>query len=69
VPVRTPEDLEGAFAMMARERVNGFLAVQSPLIRSQRAVIAELSLSHRLAGMFGAKENVEAGGLLLDFAD
>jgi len=51
VPVRTPEDLDGAFAMMARERVNGFLAVASPLTRSQRALIAELSLKHRLAGM------------------
>ena len=69
VPVRTAGDLDGAFAMMARERVNGFLALQTPLIRSQRAVIAELALKHRLAGMFGAKENVEAGGLLLYFAD
>src|SRR5262249_44617902 len=34
VPVRTPDDLEGAFAMMARERVNGFLALATPLIRS-----------------------------------
>jgi hypothetical protein len=51
------------------ERVSGYLAVQTPLIRSQRTVIAELSLKHRLAGMFGAKENVEAGGLMLYFAD
>ena len=64
VPVRTPEDLDGAFALMARERVNGFLAVASPLTRSQRARLAELSLKHRLAGMFGTRENVEAGGLM-----
>jgi putative tryptophan/tyrosine transport system substrate-binding protein len=69
VPVRAPEDLDGAFKLMARERVSGYLAVQTPLIRSQRTVIAELSLKHRLAGMFGAKENVEAGGLMLYFAD
>jgi putative tryptophan/tyrosine transport system substrate-binding protein len=69
VSVRTPENLDGAFTMMARERVSGYLAVQSPLIRSQRIVIAELSLKHRLEGMFGAKENVEAGGLMLYFAD
>jgi putative ABC transport system substrate-binding protein len=69
VPVRTPEDLDGAFAMMARERVNGFLAVASPLTRSQRALIAELSLKHRLAGMFGTRENVEAGGLMSYAAD
>jgi putative ABC transport system substrate-binding protein len=64
VPVRTPEDLDGAFAMMVREGVNGFLAVASPLTRSERARLAELSLKHRLAGMFGTRENVEAGGLM-----
>jgi putative tryptophan/tyrosine transport system substrate-binding protein len=64
VPVRTSQDLDGAFAMMARERVNGFLAVGSPLTRSQRARLAELSLEHRLPGMFGTRENVEAGGLM-----
>jgi putative ABC transport system substrate-binding protein len=64
VPVRTAEELDGAFAMMARERVNGFLFVASPLTRSQRALLAELSLKHRLAGMFGTRENVEAGGLM-----
>jgi putative ABC transport system substrate-binding protein len=69
VPVRTPEDLDGVFAMMARERVNGFLAVASPLTRSQRALLAELSLKHCLAGMFGTKENVEAGGLMSYGAD
>jgi putative ABC transport system substrate-binding protein len=69
VPVRTPEDLDGAFAMMVRERVNGFLALATPLIRAQRAVLAELSLKHRLAGMFGPKDNVEAGGLMSYFAD
>ena len=69
VPVRTPEDLDGAFTTMSRERVNGFVALQTPLIRSQRSTIAELALKHRLPGIFGAKENVEAGGLLLYFAD
>jgi len=69
VPVRTPADLDGAFAMMARERVDGFLFVASPLSRSQRALLAELSLKHRLAGMFGIRENVEAGGLMSYGAD
>jgi putative ABC transport system substrate-binding protein len=64
VPVRTPEDLDGAFGMMTRERVNGFLAVSSPLTRAQRARLAELALKHRLPGIFGTRENVEAGGLM-----
>jgi len=64
VPVRTPEDLDRAFATMAREPVNGFIAMASPLTRSQRALVAQLSLKYRLAGMFGTRENVEAGGLM-----
>src|SRR4029450_5622180 len=47
--VRTPEDLDAAFAMMARERVNGFLAVSSPLSRAQRTRVAELALKYRVA--------------------
>jgi putative ABC transport system substrate-binding protein len=43
-----------------------------PFSRAQRARLAELSLQHRLPGMFGTRENVEAGGLISyapDFAD
>jgi putative ABC transport system substrate-binding protein len=64
VPVRAFEDFERAFGMMARERVDGFLALPSPLLRSHRAELAQLSLKHRFAGMFGPKEYVEAGGLM-----
>ena len=64
VPVQASEDLDGAFAMMARERVHGFLFVGSPLSRNHRTLIAELSLTYRLAGMFAIRENVEAGGLM-----
>ncbi|MGH2361208.1 MAG: ABC transporter substrate-binding protein, partial [bacterium] len=69
VPVRTPDDLDGPFAMMTRERVKGFLAVASPLTRAQRALLAELALKHRLPGMFGTGENVDAGGLMSYAAD
>ena len=69
VPARTVEDFDGAFATMSRERVGGFLVVAAPLIVSQRARLAELALKHRLPGMFGTKENVEAGGLMSYGAD
>ena len=69
VSVHTAEDLDGAFATMARERVRGLLVVASPLTRSQRTLLAELALKHRLPGMFGSKENVEAGGLMSYAAD
>ena len=69
VSVHTAEDLDGAFATMARERVRGLLVVASTLTRSQRTLLAELALKHRLPGMFGTKENVEADGLMSYAAD
>jgi putative ABC transport system substrate-binding protein len=69
LPARTIEDFDRAFLTMTREHVGGFLVVASPLSTSQRAPLAELALKHRLPGMFGTKENVEAGGLMSYAAD
>jgi ABC-type uncharacterized transport system substrate-binding protein len=69
VPVRTGEDFEGAFSTMSREQVGSFLVVSAPLTISHRARLAELALEHRLPGMAGSKENVEAGGLMNYGAD
>jgi len=62
--VRSVDDLDGVLSTMARDRVSGVLAVASPLTRAHRTRLAELLLKHRLAGMFGTRENVEAGGLM-----
>jgi putative ABC transport system substrate-binding protein len=64
VPVRTVEDFDGAFSTMTRDRLDGFLAVASPVIVSQRDRLAKLALAHRLPGIFATKDNVEAGGLM-----
>ena len=64
VSVRTPKDLDAAFNTMTRERVTGFVAVSSPLTRTERARLGELGLQHHLPGMFITSENVEAGGLM-----
>jgi ABC-type uncharacterized transport system substrate-binding protein len=69
VPVRTPEDLNGAFATMARERVSGVFVPGSALTASHRARLAELVLKHRLPSMFTQREIVEAGGLMCYAAD
>ena len=63
-PVRTVEDFDGAFAAMARERVDGFFVSASSLTLSHRARLAELGLQHRLPGVFGSRANVEAGGFM-----
>jgi putative ABC transport system substrate-binding protein len=69
VPVRTVEDFDGAFSTMSREHVGGFLAVALPLFNVDRARLTDLALKHRLPGMFGNKENMEAGGLMSYAAD
>jgi putative ABC transport system substrate-binding protein len=68
-PVRTTADFDEAFATMARERVGGFLVVGAPFTVLHRARVAELALKHRLPGMFGTNEEVEAGGLMRYSAD
>ena len=67
--VQTVEDLDGAFAMAVRERVDGILVQPTSLSRSHRAPLAELALKHRLPSMFGGREYVEAGGLMSYAAD
>jgi putative tryptophan/tyrosine transport system substrate-binding protein len=69
VPARTADDLAGAFATMTGERVDAFLVVSSPLARVERSLLAELELKHRLPGMFGSSEYVQAGGLMSYAAD
>ena len=64
VPVQAADDFGGAFAAMARERVDGVFVAASSLTRNYRVALAELTLKHRLPSMFGARENVEAGGLM-----
>ena len=64
IPVQNVEDFEGAFATMARERTDGFFVAASSLFRTHRTRLAELALERRLPSMFGASENVEAGGLM-----
>jgi putative tryptophan/tyrosine transport system substrate-binding protein len=70
VPTRTVEDFDGAFAAMTAEDANAFLVVASPMSYSDRGMrLAQLALAHRLPGMFGFKENAEAGGLMSYSAD
>jgi ABC-type uncharacterized transport system substrate-binding protein len=64
VPVRTPDDLDGAFATLARERVGGVVVAGSAFTYVHRAHLAALALQHRLPSMFGWREGAEVGGLM-----
>jgi putative ABC transport system substrate-binding protein len=64
VAVQGAGDFENAFATMTNAKADGFFVSASALTLSQREALAELGLKHRLPGMFGARDNVAAGGLM-----
>ena len=63
-PVRSENDLRDAIPSMAQDGVDGLMVFATPLMVSTRAWIAELAIRHRLPSVFGAKDNVLAGGLM-----
>jgi putative ABC transport system substrate-binding protein len=64
VSVQSVDDFDAAFATMARERVDGVLVHGASLTGTHTALLAELTLKHRLPTMFTIRANVEAGGLM-----
>lgn len=72
IEVRTPAEIEHAFARMAHERVPAVIALSSPIFTMQRRHIAELAINNRMASVFPTRAFAEAGGLISygpDYAD
>jgi putative ABC transport system substrate-binding protein len=64
VEIGNRNDLESAFAAMARERIDALLVPADPFLFTERQRVAELAREHRLAGMYSTREYAEAGGLM-----
>jgi putative tryptophan/tyrosine transport system substrate-binding protein len=64
VEIRNRNDLESAFAAMARERIDALLVPADPFLFTERHRVAELAREYRLAGMYSTREYAEAGGLM-----
>ena len=62
--VRRAEELENAFAAMARERAGALLVLADSLFAFHRVRIQSLAAQSRLPAMYGAREHVDAGGLM-----
>jgi putative ABC transport system substrate-binding protein len=62
--VEDPSNLRDAFARMVEGRADAAFFTESPSYILHAKQIAELALKHRMPTMFGAKEHVEAGGLM-----
>ena len=70
--VRGPDDFQGAFAAMIKERPQGLLVLDDPLFFTFRTSILDFAAKHRLPAMHPFREFVEAGGLMaysVDLAD
>src|SRR5437773_3821248 len=61
---RGPNEFDGAFAAMAKERVGALLVLSDAMLRSHRTRLADLAARSRLPAAYGVRESVEAGGLM-----
>jgi putative ABC transport system substrate-binding protein len=62
--VRGPAEIEGAFAAMSRERVDGLVVLQDPVMLAARRDVVGLAARHRLPAVYALREFVDAGGLM-----
>jgi putative ABC transport system substrate-binding protein len=62
--VRTGNDLAGAFATAARERVGALLVLRDNLFGLHNERVVGLAAKHRLPAMYGVRYAVVAGGLM-----
>jgi putative ABC transport system substrate-binding protein len=59
-----PEEFDGAFAAMARDRAQALLVIATSTFLVHRSRLAELAVKARLPTMNSFREQVEAGGLM-----
>jgi putative ABC transport system substrate-binding protein len=61
---RGPNEFDGAFAAMAKERVGALLVLADSMLIAHRTRLADLAARSRLPAAYGTREDVEAGGLM-----
>ena len=62
--LRQPSDIAGAMDMLAKQRADVVIVLETALTLSERQQIGKVALMHKLPTVFGYRENVEAGGLV-----
>ncbi len=60
----SPEEFRDTFTEMVRDRADAVYAPETPINVGQRRLVVEMALKHRLPAIYGAREFVEAGGLM-----
>jgi putative tryptophan/tyrosine transport system substrate-binding protein len=64
VEARAPDEIDRAFARVAKERMRALLVLNDPVFTAQRKQIADLSARHRFPTVSGTREYTEVGGLM-----
>jgi putative tryptophan/tyrosine transport system substrate-binding protein len=64
VEVREPDELEGAFAMIVKDRMHALVVLGGNFLFNARCRIAKLAVRHRLPTAFPWREGPEEGALL-----
>ena len=62
--VSNEQEIESAFATMARERASALIVGAAPLFSVRRKQIVDLALKYRIPSIFGNRTYVEAGGMM-----
>src|SRR5262245_47348708 len=62
--VRSPHDLDTAFSALRSLRADALMLLLDPMFISQRARLAELTVTSRLPAMYALREDAEAGALM-----
>jgi putative ABC transport system substrate-binding protein len=62
--VKDPSELDTVFALMTKDRPDGFLALMDPVLNSYQKRILDFLAQNRLPAIFQDKTWVEAGGLI-----
>ena len=60
----TPDDLDSAFQVLARQGTDVVIVLQTSMLVSERKRIATLAATTRLPAIYGYREHVDAGGLI-----
>lgn len=64
VEIRRRDELEAAFAAMAKARIEALVVHSDPVLFTARTQLVELALKHRLPGVYYFSEYVKIGGLM-----
>ena len=69
VPVQSPDDFEAALTGARRAGASGIIAPYDPVTLRDRRKFVQLTLKHRLPGMYATREYIDDGGLMSYGAD